>query len=127
MELKIDHVHIRCQDLEASVKWYEQVLGGKVLRRTEVPGMPIVRMDLGGQVFALSPKREEIEVEALNGKSKWGIWQIGFMVEDMDEAFRALKARGADFKGEPVEIRPSLKAAFINAPDGVEIEIMALK
>lgn len=31
MTFKHDHIHLRCQDLEASVKYYEEMFGGEVV------------------------------------------------------------------------------------------------
>jgi lactoylglutathione lyase len=124
MNIKAEHTHIRCQDLEAAVDWYERVLKGKVLRRGEVPGMPIVRMDVGGQIISLSPKREEMTVEPCTGKPQWGIWQLAFEVDDIEQAFQEMKAQGATFKKEPFQQTSAAKVAFVEAPDGVEIELL---
>ena len=124
MNIKAEHTHIRCQDVEAAVKWYEQIMNGKILRRGEVPGMPIVRMDVGGQVLALSPKREEMTVEASSGKPQWGVWQLAYEVDDIEKAYQEMKSKGAKFKKEPFQQTPAAKVAFIDAPDGVEIELL---
>lgn len=124
MQIKIEHTHIRCQDLEAAVSWYEKVLGCKVLRRGEVPGMPIVRMDFHGQVFALSPPREGMKPEPLSGNPRYGVWQIAFEVDDIAAAAAEFKARGAEFEVEPFQQTPAQKVAFIKAPDGVQIELL---
>jgi lactoylglutathione lyase len=124
MNIKAEHTHIRCQDLEASVDWYERILNGKVVKRGEVPGMLVVRMDVGGQIIALSPKREEMTVEPCTGKPQWGVWQLAYVVDDIEKAYQEMKSRGAKFKKEPYQQTPAHKAAFIEAPDGVEIELL---
>ena len=127
MQIKIEHTHIRCQDLEAAVSWYEKVLGCQVLRRGEVPGMAIVRMDFHGQVFALSPPRDGMTPEPLSGNPRYGVWQIAFEVDDMDAAAALFKARGAEFEVEPFQQTPTQKVGFIKAPDGVQIELLEFK
>ena len=122
--MELDHIHIRCQDLEAAVKWYQEVMGAEIQRRGEVPGMPIVRMLLGGAVLALSPQRAEMQVEPLSGSPRWGVWQVSFKVADIQASYKELSARGAKFKGEPTAQTPTILAAFIDAPDGVEIELV---
>ena len=84
--LKLDHIHIRCADLAAAEQWYTEVMGGKVVKRGEVPGMPIVRVELGSQIIALSPAKEGMEVEANSGRPRWGVWQISYQVEDIEAA-----------------------------------------
>ncbi|MEW6262268.1 MAG: VOC family protein [Thermodesulfobacteriota bacterium] len=126
MELKFnrDHIHIRCQDFDGAVAWYENVLCAKVVTRGEVPGMPIVRLDLGGEIIALSPKREGMEVEPLSGRPRWGCWQIAFNVTDLEQTYLELKARGAEFEIAPFQQTPQWKAAFLKAPDGVQVELI---
>ena len=124
MQIKIEHTHIRCQDLEAAVSWYEKVLGCRVLRRGQVPGMAIVRMDFHGQVFALSPPRDGMTPEPLSGNPCYGVWQIAFEVDDMAAAAALFKARGAQFEVEPFQQTPTQKVGFIKGPDGVQIELL---
>lgn len=124
MRMKLNHVHVRSQNVARAEEYYVKVLGGRVVQRCSVPGMPIVRVELGGQVIALSPPREGIEVEALSGNHRWGAWQIAFQVDDIEAAYRELRQRGAEFRGEPFEQIPGLKVAYADAPDGIEIELM---
>ncbi len=122
--MKLNHIHIRCQDMQKAEDCYVKVLGGQVIKRDSVPGMPIVRIQLGGQIIALSPPREGIQVEPLSGNNRWGVWQIALEVDDVNAAYEELRSRGAIFKGEPVEQVPGVKIAFMEAPDGVEIELL---
>ena len=125
MEISWDHIHIRCQDMDEAEKFYTQTMGAKVLARSEVLGMPITRLELGGQCISISPKREEMtEMEPLGDLPRWGVWQIGFKVSDMKEAYELYKSKGAKFKAEPNSPRPGVWTAFIQGPDGVEIELL---
>lgn len=124
--MKLNHIHIRCQDMAEAEDFYVSVLGGRLTQRGAVPGMPIVRVELGGQTIALSPPREGIEVEPLSGNNRWGCWQIAFEVDDIESAFAEMSERGAHFKGKPFEQIPGVKVAYILAPDGVEIELLEL-
>ena len=48
----------------------------------------------------------------------------GFRVENLDEAVKELKERGAEFATEPYQLRPDLKIAFVRAPGDVRIELL---
>ncbi|BEQ14670.1 VOC family protein [Desulfoferula mesophila] len=122
MELKLDHVHLRCQDLEAAVSYYQKMLGGEVVARIEARGMPLVRMKVGDVFLAFSPQRDD-EPEPQSGLH-WGTYELGFWVDDVQRAYEELKAKGAEFVIEPMELRPGVWAAFFLAPDGVKIEIL---
>ena len=120
MEYEFHHVHLRCEDLDAAVNFYENVLNGKVTEHVALGGMPIVRMEVGGQRLFLSPKFGDIDVEATSGKARWGVYQLAFLVEDIDTAVEELKARGAQAQN----IKPSGNPiAFFTGPDNVQIEL----
>jgi lactoylglutathione lyase len=119
-----DHIHLRCQDLEAAVNYYVDLFGGRVTGRAEVRGMPIVRVRVGQTDLALSPPREGLQVEPDGDRAHYGIYQLGFKVTDLQAALDELAAKGAKIKGQPFEVRPGLKAAFVEALDGVEIELL---
>lgn len=126
MELKLNHIHLRSADYEAAAQWFVDVLDGEILAVTEVPGMPIIRVGLGGQVVACSPKREEMEVEPNSGSPRWGVWQLGYEVDDIRTVAEDVKARGGEFSLEPKEIKPGMTVAFLKGPDGLEIELMQI-
>jgi catechol 2,3-dioxygenase-like lactoylglutathione lyase family enzyme len=121
MAFELDHIHFRCQDLDAAIDFYVNILGGEILRRSDSTGMTIVVVTVGGTKLALSPPREGVEPAAALG---WGVYQIGMIVDDLASTVIDLKAKGAEFNREPVEIRPGLNVAFLKAPDGMEIELM---
>ena len=56
MAFTFHHVHLRCEDLEGAVRYYEEMFDGKVDETVEVRGLKIVRMDIGGERIFLSPK-----------------------------------------------------------------------
>lgn len=121
MEYTFHHVHIRCEDLDAAVDFYENVLNGKITERVALGGMPIVRMEVGGQRLFLSPKFGDMDVEATSGKARWGAYQLAFLVDDIDAAVEELIARGVP----PQNIKPSGNPiAFFTGPDNVQIELM---
>jgi len=124
VNLSMDHIHIRCIDPEKSLAFYTEILGGEFLGRGEVPGMPIIRVNLGGVNLALSPRKEGVVVEPFTGKPGYGAYELGYRVEDLDQTCESLKAKGVEIKAGPVTIREGLKVAFLDAPDGVEIELM---
>ena len=122
MSFKLDHVHLRCQDIEAAVDYYQKIFEAEVVGRFEARGMPLVRMKVGDMFLAFSPKRDD-EPEPQNGLH-WGAYELGFLVDDVQKTYEELKAKGADFVITPMEVRPGVQAAFFMAPDGVKIEIL---
>ena len=121
MAYSFHHIHLRCEDLEGAVSYYEKMFDGKVLERAEVRGLPIVRLEVGGARIFLSPKFGDMEVEATSGNPRWGVYQLALTVEDLDAAVAELQARGAELE----DLKPAgLSMAFFKGPDNVQIELI---
>ena len=56
MTVTFHHVHLRCEDLDGAVSYYENIFDGKVLETADVGGLKVVRMEIGGERIYLSPK-----------------------------------------------------------------------
>ena len=95
MEYTFHHIHLRCEDIEAAVAYYQKMFDGTVTERTEVRGLPIVRMKVGEENIFLSPKFGDMDVEPNSDNPRWGVYQLAFIVEDLDAAVEDLQAKGA--------------------------------
>ena len=51
-------------------------------------------------------------------------WAEDFRQYALDAAMRELKDRGAEFEGDPIVVNPTLRVAFISAPDNIQIELL---
>lgn len=121
MAYTFHHIHLRCEDLEAAIRYYEEMLDGKVTETTEVRGLKIVRMDIGGERIFLSPKFGDMDVEPTSGNARWGVYQLAFTVEDLDAAVADLQEKGAELE----DLKPAgLMMAFFKGPDNVQIELI---
>ena len=49
------------------------------------------------------------------------------MKGDFDGFCAGLKAKGVAFSMEPTDINPTTRIAFVNAPDGVSVELLSRK
>ena len=63
MAFTFHHIHLRCEDLDGAVAYYEKMFDGVVTDTVEVRGLKIVRMEIGGERIFLSPKFGDMEVE----------------------------------------------------------------
>jgi lactoylglutathione lyase len=121
MSLTFHHVHLRCEDLEGAVAYYEKMFDGKVTERVEVRGLPIVRLEIGGERIFLSPRFGDLDVEPTSGRPRWGVYQLAFTVDDIDASVEALLAKGAELE----DLKPNgLPMAFFKGPDNVQIELI---
>ena len=122
MTVTFHHVHLRCEDLDSAVSYYENIFDGKVLETVDVGGLKVARMEIGGERIFLSPKLGDMEVEDTSGNPRWGLYQLAFTVEDLDAAVAELQAKGAELD----YLRPEIRRAFFKGPDNVQIELIEM-
>jgi len=121
MVKKLLHTRYRVSDLEKTVSFYKDVLGLKELRRhTSGRGSQLV--------FLKAPKGdEEIEICKFNesGAVVVGpdLTHLAFEVDDLEKFARETAAKGYPLSDGP-HATGSSKIAFIDAPEGYEIELI---
>jgi lactoylglutathione lyase len=126
---KYDHVYLRSANPEATAQFYENMFGAEVSRSlypagTRFAGQPRITMKLGGTSFYIAPA----DPAAPNGDPPkaphFGLEHIGLIVEDLDAAAAELRGKGAHFTMEPITFTPGIKIAFVQAPQGVLVELI---
>ena len=122
-----DHVHLLSEDPSAAAEWYADKLGGSIVRRMEVKGAPQVYVSFGGFIVIVRGRRPAEEASVKPGL-EWGIDHFGLRVQGEFDAFCSeLKAKGVSFSLEPTDFNPTTRIAFIDAPDGVSVELLNRK
>jgi len=115
--MKLAWSTLRVKNLEASIKFYEEILGLEVTRRFAAgPGREIAFMGGAGDVeIELIGDTDERQTNTGSDIS-WG-----FQVESLDQMIELLNTRGIAFDG-PTSPNPSIRFIFINDPDGMRIQ-----
>jgi lactoylglutathione lyase len=122
MVKKLLHTRMRVNDLERTVKFYEQALDLKVARRSVSPR--------GAQiVFLATPySDEEIEICQLpNSPSvqvQPDLMHLAFEVEDLKAFTASLEKKGFKLSDGPTPTGNGSVIAFIDAPEGYEVELI---
>jgi lactoylglutathione lyase len=125
--LGFDHVHLVATDPHATAAWYVQKLGGEITRSLDLRGAPQVYVALGGFIVIVRGQRTTETVQAKPGL-EWGIDHFGLRVRgDFDGFCDELKGKGVEFTLEPTDFNVNTRIAFIQAPDGVSIELLNRK
>lgn len=119
---KLLHTRMRVNDLERTVKFYEDVLGLRVVRRHTSPR--------GAQlVFVATPNSEE-EIELCQMPNSPSVQvqpdlvHLAFEVDDLEAFAAAAKAKGYALSDGPTKTQSGSVIAFIDAPEGYEIELI---
>lgn len=123
--LSFDHVHLISKEPHAAARWYSEKLGGKVVLDHEHRGAPQIYLSFGDAMLIVRGQRPA-EKAGDKGGCEWGVDHFGFRVrEDFDTFCAGLRDKGVSFRMEPTSItKPTMRIAFIDAPDGVSIELV---
>ena len=96
-------------DLDASISWFEEMLGLEVMYRVDDMGWAELSSPTEGVTIGLGQN------EATDGQG--GTTPV-FGVVDIDAARSELEAKGVKFDGETLEIPEMVKLATFYDPDG---------
>ena len=121
---KLLHTRYRVNDLERTVKFYRDILGLEEVRRSKSPR--------GSELAFLkaADSEELIEICFLPGsesvKVQPDLTHLAFAVDSLEEFAKHLAAHGLKFSDGPTP-SGSGTIAFIDAPEGYEIELIQKK
>ena len=125
--LTFDHVHLVAKDPQATADWYVDKLGGKIARSLEVKGAPQLYVSFGGFIVIVRGQRPA-EAAANKPGLQWGVDHFGVRVKgDFDGFCEGLRKKGVRFGLDPTDFNPTTRIAFIDAPDGVSVELLNRK
>jgi lactoylglutathione lyase len=119
---KLLHTRYRLNDLEKSVEFYKRVLGLEEIRRHKSPrGSELV--------FMKAPESEEL-IELCYFPSSGPVQvqpdltHLAFEVDSLEEFGKHLASMGLKYSDGPTLKPDGSGFAFIDAPEGYEVEIM---
>ena len=124
--MRILHTMIRVGDLDRSIAFYTEILGMKLLRRTDYPE--------GRFTLAFVGYGPESEAAALELTHNWdtaaydlgnGYGHVALAVPDAAAACAAIRQRGGKVvrEAEPMKHGTTI-IAFVEDPDGYKIELI---
>lgn len=122
MVKKLLHTRMRVNDIERTVKFYQEALGLTVARRHTSPR--------GAQlVFLATPNSdEEIELcqlpDSLSVAVQPDLMHLAFEVDDLAAFAEELKKKGIPLSDGPTQTSSGSTIAFIDAPEGYEVELI---
>ena len=95
---EIDHVGIAVSDLEAAVKWYEQMFGAEVAHRERIESDGVEEALIkvaDSYIQLLQPYTDESPLAKYMAKNGEGIHHVGYRVADCAGVLEDVKAQGA--------------------------------
>jgi len=122
MVKKLLHTRMRVNDLNRTVKFYQDALGLKLSRSHTSPR--------GAQLaFLTTPNSdEEIEICQLPNapavQVQPDLMHLAFEVDDLNAFAAELKKKGFSLSDGPTQTSSGSVIAFIDAPEGYEVELI---
>jgi lactoylglutathione lyase len=122
---KLLHTRYRVNDLERTVKFYREILGLAEVKRHKSPrGSELVFLQAAGS-------EELIEICFLPGsesvKVQPDLTHLAFEVDSLAEFEKHLVKHGLKYSDGPVTSSTGTIFAFVDAPEGYEIELIQKK
>ncbi len=122
MVKKLLHTRMRVNDLERTIKFYQEALGLKLRTRHTSPR--------GAQLAFLTTPNSDEEIELCqlpNSPSvqvQADLMHLAFEVENLESFAADLKAKGFTLSDGPTKTGSGSVIAFIDAPEGYEVELI---
>ena len=122
---KLLHTRYRVNDLERTVKFYRDVLGLAEVRRHKSPRgaeLAFLRAPGGNEESEICflPASEPVKVQP-------DLTHLAFEVDDLTEFEKHLAKHGLKFSDGPTTTSSGNRIAFVDAPEGYEIELIEKK
>ena len=122
MVTRLLHTRMRVNDLERTVKFYEDALGLKVARRHTSPR--------GAQLAFLQTPHSDEEIELCQLPNsppvqvQPDLMHLAFEVADLTAFAAELARKGYQLSDGPTKTGSGSLIAFIDAPEGYEVELI---
>lgn len=121
---KLLHTRYRVNDLEKTVRFYVEVLGLQETRRHKSPrGSELVFLKSPGSEELIEicsfPSSGPVQVQA-------DLTHLAFQVDNLEEFGKHLEKHGLKYSDGPHMKENGSGFAFVDAPEGYEIELMQL-
>lgn len=120
---KLLHTRMRVNDIERSVRFYEQALGLTVSRRHTSPR--------GAQLVFLRTPHSEVEIELCQMPAgappvqvQPDLVHLAFAVDDLAAFAAQLQRKGFALSDGPTRTSSGSVIAFLDAPEGYEVELI---
>jgi lactoylglutathione lyase len=121
---RLNHTRMRVDDLDRTVEFYKTILGLEEVRRHTSPR--------GSQLaFLKAPGSEElIEITYYPDSGpvqvQEDLMHLAFEVDSMEDFHKHIQSHGVEFSDGPTKSGSGTTFAFIDAPEGYEIELLEL-
>lgn len=120
--MKMKYTILYVNDVEASIHFYQHVLGFPIKLRVE----SYVEFDTGDVTLSINSRQDVKEALGLpvpEANQAAHTFEIGFVVDDVEQTIASMKEKGVSIIKEPAKKPWGQTVAYVSDPDGHFIEI----
>ena len=111
-------------DINASLKFYQETLGLEKVDETKLPVGMMHRLSYGNSFLKLIDPNEMPPKGPTGLLDQLGFRYVTFPVKNISEICEALKEKGVTFNVPETELRPGVRIAMVEDPDGNTVEFV---
>jgi len=115
---------ILVSDIEASLNFYQNLLGLEFVGKTPVWFGTMHRLRFGTSDFKLIEPNTVPPQGAMGLETQLGFRYVTFVVQNLTELCSKLLSKGIEFTLPEKEIRPGIRIAMVKDPDGNIVEFV---
>lgn len=113
----VDHIGLYINDMEMSLKFYQEVFGFPITERAGTGDVVRVNLDIDGEILEL------IQRPGSPGKPPEGNWShLALYVPDYDVKIEKLESMGKELR--QLTLDTGVRLCFFLDPDGHSVELM---
>ncbi|MFP7272597.1 VOC family protein [Bacillus safensis] len=120
--MKMKYTILYVNDVEASIHFYQHVLGFPIKLRVE----SYVEFDTGDVTLSINSRQDVKEALGLpvpEANQASHTFEIGFVVDDVEQTIASMKEKGVSIIKEPAKKPWGQTVAYVSDPDSHFIEI----
>ena len=126
MTFKINHIHLKTADPKKTADWWVKAFNFKIIGdETRAVGDRFIRcLSEDGLGVNISGARTGDKVGPADGGIHFGLEHFGLESADIEADVKRLQSMGAKLQEGPTGGTGGMRIAFMEAPDGIRIELM---
>jgi catechol 2,3-dioxygenase-like lactoylglutathione lyase family enzyme len=118
MQNDLDHAHIFASDVNATIRWWSEMLGASVAFDVEIAGARNVRLAVGRGAINLYDQPPRVV-------GMGSVHHLGILTDDLDGLVASMEAKGVKFR-DPIQDFGVVRFIMVMAPDDVLLELFQM-
>ena len=118
MQIDLDHAHLFASDVDATIRWWTEMLDARVVFDLEIAGARNVRLAVGRGAINLYDQPPRVVGPGT-------VHHLGVLTDDLEALVASMQAKGLTFR-DPIKDFGAVKYIMALAPDDVLVELFQM-